>query len=355
VREAKWTEVVNGGATFTGKVTVPDNPVVAAQIKVNTAPYGAALYATPGDGSISFGGPIVNRDWDGENNTLSITAVDWKSWFYRVVVGPKWNSLDPLTKTYSNVEQLTIARDIVNRISGNGTPFLEIAGYTSGVNRDYIVTGVDWKSLGTHLDELGSLNNGGFEWEVEPYYYSDGLPRPRVQFYIPQRGGVVSGLKFFKTPDGGNILQINEMTDDATSVASRVWAVGEGPNAESMPWGGDEDPALASRTQLRTDQVTQYSGALTPAQLASYARTERIYRSQVLSALSFTVRMDQPDMFGYGKGDRCAVRVLDRFLDVNVRNCRILSREIYPDSSTIKLSVNLNDLALPEVDSGGAV
>lgn len=358
VREAKWTEIVNGGTTFSGKITVADNPISAAQTRNITTPYAAAIYAVNDDtGAISFGGPIVNRDWDGETNSLSITALDWKSWFYRIILGPRTTTMDAWTQTYTGVDQLTIAADMIARASDptQGVPVMEAASYLSGINRNYIVSGIDFKSLGTHLDELGGLANGGFEWEVEPYYASDGLPRPRVQFYIPQRGGKVAGLLFRKTPDGGNILRVDDVTDDASAVASRVWAVGEGPNAESTPWGNDSDPSLAQGAQLRTDQVTKYSGALTVAQLGSYARTERLYRSEYLSAVSFTVRMDNPAQTSYGKGDRCHVVIQDRFLDVDVQNARILAREMSPDNNTIKLTVNLNDIVLPEVDAGGSV
>lgn len=357
VREAKWTEVVNGATTFTGKVTVTDNPIAAASIQTCTVPYAAALYATPDQGTISFGGPIINRDWDGDSNTLTITAIDWKSWFYRIVLGPSMG-LDPLTTTYTGVDQLIIAGDMVGRATppnDYGVPAFQAATYSTGVMRNYIVTGLEFKSLGQHLDELGSLANGGFEWEVEPQYQADGLPLPVVQFYIPQRGGTVPGLVFSKTPQGGNILKIDDMQDDASGAAGRVWAVGEGPNAESTPWAGDTDPTMAQGYYLRTDQVSKYSGALTRSQLASYARTERLYRAVFLSGLAFTVRMDNPDILSYTKGDRCRVVVRDRFLNISANNVRILSREMDPDNNTVKLTVNLNDLTLPEVDGGGSV
>lgn len=359
IRDAKWTEVVNGGTTFTGKVTVPDNSVVIENIRSMTTPYAAAIYATPGDGHISFGGPVVNREWDSDSNSLAVTAIDWKSWFYRIVVGPSVYGNSALSQTFTNVEQLTIAKAIIDKayLEGinYGTPIIETANYTTGFNRDYIQAGVDFKTLGAHLDTLGGYANGGFEWEVEPYYASDSYPRLRVQFYLPQRGGVVPGLVFLKTPDGGNILRIEDMEEDASGVARRVWAVGEGPNAESTPWGSDSDPDLGLRNVLRTDQVTTYSGALTTPQLASYARAERLYRSNVLGGMSFLVRLDNPDWMTYGKGDRCRIVVRDRFLNIDQKNVRILSREIDPDNNTAKITVNLNDVVLPEVDSGGSV
>lgn len=358
VREAKWTEVVNGGTTLTGKVTVPDNPIVASAISLNTEPLGSAIYATLGDGSISFGGPIINREWDDTTNTLTITAVDWKAWLYRVIVGPKIGVYDPWIQTFTNTEQLTIARSIVQRVDGtfnNGAPVFDVANYVSGVNRSYILTGTEFKTAGQHLDHLGGLSNSGFEWEVEPVFANDGLPKPRVQFYRPQRGGVVGGLVFRKTPEGGNILKIDELVDDASAVTSRVWAIGEGPDAASTPWGVDEDPVLSKQFRLRTDIVSQYNLGLTVQSLTSYARTERTYRAAYLSGLTFSIRMDSPSITSYTKGDRCRIVVRDRFLNIDVKNCRILAREMDPDNNLVKLTVNLNDLMLPEIDEDGAV
>jgi hypothetical protein len=102
--------------------------------------------------------------------------------------------------------------------------------------------------------------------------------------------------------------------------------------------------------------VSKYSGAvLDVPELASYARTERLYRSNYISGITFTTRMDAPDVFGYSKGDRCRVLVEDRFLSVDARNARILTREMNPDSNTVKLTVNLNDITLPEIDTGGSI
>ena len=361
VREPSWTEVVNGGTTFTGKVTVPDNPLVVSQIDTCTKPYESSIYAIPaGTGAISFGGPVINRVWDDETNTITVTAIDWKSWCYRVIVGPKADGTNPFITTYTNMDQLAIARTIIYRVfspgQAEGVPVVQVGDYVSGVNRTYQVSGTQFKTLGAWLDDLGGLANGGFEWEVEPVFSPEGIPVMRFQFYIPQRGGVIPGLLFSKTFKGGNILKIDSYEEDASAVARRVWAVGEGASTDSTPYAADTDPTLVlRRSALRTDTVTQYSGTLTRSQLASYARAERAYRSVVLGGLTFTVRLDSPDWTTYGKGDRCRIKVQDRFLNLDVRKCRILSRQINPDSNTAQLTVNLNDLKLPEVDSGGAV
>jgi hypothetical protein len=359
VREAQWSELVNGGGTLSGKVTVPDSPAAIANIRACTAPHAAAIYALPGNGSISFGGPIVSRAWDDETNTIQFTAIDWKTWTYQVLVGPALDGTSALAVSYVNQDTLLIARALISRVRlqgvGQGIPQLEAGTNSSGVNIDYLATGIDFKSLGQHLDALGDLANGGFEWDVDAYIANDGAPTPRVQFYRPQRGGVIPGLTFSKTVQGGNILAMDNFEEDATGVYRRVWTVGEGPNAESTPWASDTDPFLPVSNALRTDVVTKYSGAPTRAQLASYARNERLYRGVVLRALTFRVRLATPDWSTYGKGDRCRVIIKDRLLDIDVSNCRIMSREISADSNTAKITVNLSDLTLPEVDEGGSL
>lgn len=359
VREAAWTEVVNGGSTFTGKVTVPGNSIKIAEIKRITDPYRAALYVTPGSGRISWGGPIVDRKWDSDTNTLTITGTEWRNWLYDVVIGPKADGTGTNTFVYSNTDQLQLARNVLNRLmadglSDQGLPPMDYGSEVSGINRNFEIGGMLFKTPGAYLDALANMDRG-FEWDIEPYYASDGNPFLRLQTYFPQRGGTVPSLRFVKTPSGGNILDVDEMDFDASEVARRVWAVGEGPNAESTPWAVDNDPELASGTALRTDQVSTYSGALSRANLASYARAERLFRDSTLSALAFRVRMVDPDMFGYAKGDRCRVTLKDRFIDLDVSNCRILSREMHPDEQYIKITVNLSDLVLPEVDTGGSV
>lgn len=359
IREASWSETVNGGSTLTGKVTVPSNPLLISEIKRCTAPHRAALYVTPGFGRIQWGGVFVGRNWDDKTNTLSITVQEWRSWLFTVTLGPKPDGTGTNSTTYSGVDQLTIARAVIDRLMNGGSvaqgiPPIDYGTELSGITRNYQLNGMQLLSVGQHLDTLANLDRG-FEWDLEPYFGNDSLPMLRLQTYFPQRGGTLPWLRFDKTGNAGNILNMQDIDEDASAVARRVWAVGEGPNAESTPWAMDQDPELSAGTVLRTDQTTTYSGNLSRLNLASYARAERLYRGDTLSALKFPVRLDSPDMLSYQKGDRCRVVVKDRWIDIDVSNCRILSRDIRPDQNQADITVNLNDLALPEVDTGGSV
>lgn len=362
VREPAWAETVNGGTTFTGKVTVPDNSISIAQIKALTEPDRNALYVEAPDAyAIPWGGPIVARSFDEETNTLSITGMDWRSWLYQVIMGPAPSGTSTNTFSFTNVDQFALARTILARLTMDGTlsqgvPSIQ-PGNTlllSGVLRNYQISGLDFRSYGAYLDDLANMDRG-FEWDVLPYYHTDGLPILRLQLYFPQQGATIPGLRFSKGPSGGNILTSGDSSEDGTAVARRIWAVGEGPNAESTPWAVDNDPVLLLGGTLRKDIATTYQGALTRANLASYARAERIARTDALAALTFKTRMDNPSIFSYAKGDRCQITIKNRWQDVNVSNCRIISRGMNPDENTVELTVNLNDVALPEVDTGGSV
>lgn len=357
IREPTWVEGVNGGSTFTGKVTVPGNPLKIAEIKRLTDEWRNALYVTSGS-RIPWSGPLIARKWDSDSNTLSITGIDWRTWLYRCIVGPKADGTGTNTFSYSNVDQFQLARNVIDRMFDNyvgaGFPYISYGGEMSGILRNFRISGMDFKSAGQYLDDLANMDRG-FEWDIEPSFFTDGLPLLYLQLYSPQRGAPVAGLRFVKTPGGGNILNVDELDYDANEVARRVWAVGEGPNAESTPWAVDNDPELAQGTVLKTDQVTTYSGALTRANLASYARAERAYRDTTLRALSFETRLTDPDIFLYGKGDRARITLQDRWVDLDVFNCRVISREMKPDNGTVKITVNLADTVMPEVDTGGAV
>jgi hypothetical protein len=361
VREASWSETVSGGSTFTGKVTVPDNPITIASIKRMTDPGRAALYVTvPNAARLPWSGPIVANTWNDETNELGITAIDWRSWLYTVILGPKPDGTGTNTFTFTNWDQLGLAREMIRRLQSadfnpQGIPLISDGAYfQAGITRNFQISGMDFKSPAQYIDDIANLDRG-FEWDLTSVYHTDGLPIQTLQLYFPQQGGPVEGLRFVKTPNGGNILTLEDVTNDASQAARRVWAVGEGPNAESTPWGSDSDPELAAGTALRSDVASTYRGGLTRADLASYARAERLYRADTLAAVTFNVRMDAPDMFSYGKGDRCRVTIRDRFVDLDAFNCRILSREFSPETNNIKVTVNLNDRVLPEVDTGGSV
>jgi hypothetical protein len=357
IREASWSEAVNAGSTFTGKITLPSDPLQASRIIAGTTPDQAALYVSSGPGSYTWGGPIKSRTWDSKTNTFTITAMEWRSWLYQLIYGPDPAGTTTSVRNYVGVDQVTIARNILlYSLAGGisaGAPVMSLGTIgNTGVLRNYTLQGSQLRSAGSYLDEIGGFDNG-FEWDIEIEIAADGLPRPKFAAYYPQRGGVVPGL-LFKL--GSTMTSYDEVTESTLATYTRVWAVGDGPNAESTPYAMDQDPGISSGQGfvLRSDKVSSYTN-VTRTQLASLARSERTASGVSVTALGFNARLDSPNINSYQVGDRCRVILKDRYLNLDVSKVRIIQRDIDPDNNNVKITVNLSDLVAPEVDPGGSV
>lgn len=351
IRDASWTETLNGGSVFSGKVTVPNDAYQIARIEEGTRPDSAAIYVQSAPGVLPWGGVVKKRTWNSDTNELEISVQEWRTWFYSVMLGPKSDGTGINSRTWSNTDQLTIARNIVAALVVDaGIPPISYGAELSGITRTWGIAGTDFKSLGQLLDDLAAQDSG-FEWDLECSYGNDNLPQLRFVTYYPQRGGVVPGLLF---KEGSNIISRDALEMSSEGRATRVWAYGEGPNAESLPWAMDQDPALADGYTLRTDAAFQFTGA-TRSVMASYARSQRYYLGQPLGQYSFTVRTGSPDYNSYQVGDRGRIVLRDRFLELDASNARILSKEVSPDDDTVKITVNFNDTVGIEIDPGGVV
>lgn len=357
LREPVWTEAVNAGSTLTAKITVSDDPSRISRIKEGTAPDNAAIYVSPGQGRISWGGVVKKRVWNSDNNEYAITAVEWRSWLYQLILGPKPDLTGTNVYSWTATDQLEIARDIITYAIGDqevdGIPPITMGTELSGILRNFVILGTSFGTVGGYLDQL-SGQDSGFEWDLECQIGDDGLPELRFVTYFPERGGELTSLLF---KQGSTILSVSELEESTESRATRVWAIGEGPNAESLPYAQDTDPDVETGFLLRTDKMTSYQGVYSRTTLASYARAERAFLGSDLNLITFTVLLSNPPYLDYQKGDRCRVIIRDRVTDIDVSGVRILERQISPDagSGLARITVNLNDFVALEVDEDGAV
>lgn len=357
-RDSLWTESVNGGSTWSGKLTIPeDNPVYVENLS-STVALGMSLFIRDPKGGIPWCGYISKREWDPNTNELSLTATEWRSYLYRLIGSPTDDYSSTYTTQFTATDQAVIARTILGTYRsaglGKGYPnFLEGTNLT-GVNRDLLYRGTSFRTLGTWIDSMANRDRG-FEWDIEAGRDNNGLGTLTFQIYFPQRGSVVENLTF-KYGAGQNMLSYDKVVESNEEVATRVWAIGGGPDAESVPYGQDSDPdMMAGASILRFEKATTYQDVVLQSTLESYARSERMFYSVPLTLFSFTVQLTQPDITTYGKGDRCRIIVKDRWLDLDVSNVRIIERTIEPDKGLARITVDLSDLALPETDTNGTV
>jgi len=356
LKEPKWIEAVNGSGTFEAKVVIPEDKdqrdLIRSAVRQNNS-----IIVTADNGVQPWSGFIVKRKWDPATNELTITAAEWRTWLYRFIVAPFDN--DPVGNDWEweGTEQLEIAAWLieyqVGEFYGSGVPFIAVEPYTpSGIERDLFVSGAKFRTLGSWMDSLANRDRG-FEWDIAAQDEGAG---PQLVFrpYYPQRGSVVQGLSF-SYGTTGNILTYEPPEESSEEYVTRQWALGDGPNSEMQPYAKDEDPALDNDAAMRFDKVTSWQGVSDDLVLASHARAERRFYSKALDMLQFTVSMNSPHAYSYAVGDRCALEVHDRWLDLSYEKVRIIQRDIFPDQQVMKLTVDLSDDELPEVDDEGSV
>lgn len=362
-KNVAWVESVNGATTWTGKVVIPAGDTVrSAQLDGLTA-LDNTLYVYTPDRQVPWAGYISSRSWDPDTNELSVEATEWRSWLYRIIAGPKSN-YTVQNYGWDQVDQLRIAREVAQDFlyaeqvigggqeGGHGLPWIVFGTEMSGVLRDLNARGTLFRSIGTWIDSMANRDNG-FEWDLVGAYTSGGLPVLNFTTYYPQRGNSVEGL-IFKYGTGGNILKYEPVKESNAEIARRVWTIGTGPDSDDLPFAQDTQPELiddAAYEAVRFDSYTNYQDVTEQATLESYARAEREFFSVPLTLFTFTVSMQKPYVYGYGKGDRCNVFVEDRWLSIDAENVRIVERTISPDTNLAKITVDLSDLELPDIDT----
>lgn len=355
--DVNWTEVVNGNGTFKAKCPMPTSLTSRELIRQALEPDSAAIYVRAPNGSYPWGGLVVEQEWKKKEGFIEFTAVEWRSWPYYGFLGPKIDLTADLLYSWTNTDQLSIARDIITFVTASGTadgrPTIALGSEVSGKNRDLTVRGLDFKYAGELLETL-SQRAGGFEWTIGIYPdNTDGLPRLKLELGFPERGATLTGMLLRQDETGGNMALRNAIKRSSVDRRTRVWTTG---NTETLPFAQDSDVGLASGVLLR-EKVTSHSTVLERTTLAAHARAERAFLSPAVNFLEVTVEEGAFPIWDYKAGDRARTILKDGYYDLDLPSPRILSRSVNPRSGagTVDLTIDLVDIVPPEVDTGGSV
>lgn len=360
--DPSWVTTVNGNGSFTATFAVPNDPDAVRQMKVALTPDEAAIYVKNEEGRYPWGGIIMAQKWDPDNRQVTITAVEWRSWFYSLFLGPMVDMTGNINYSWTNTDQLTIARNIATLMvqggAADGRPPVTIGVETSGKNRDLNISGLDFKLAAEAIDSMAN-RSGGFDWTIESRPDPvDGLPRLYFAPYFPQQGALVSGLVFKKTSSGAsNVLQYGPVEIGSADLRMRQWATGAG-QAPDLLFAVDTDPLLATNHRLMREDRTTYSSVTDRTTLSSHARAEREFYKTTRALLPVTHQMDRPMEKSYSVGDRCALRLEDDWLTdggYDLPAVRIVQKKVIPAREQVEIVLDLDDSELPEVDTGGAV
>jgi hypothetical protein len=346
---------VGGNGTFEGWITVPNDDDQIETIRAATDPLISSVYVkSTVNSNLVWGGPIIARNWDGSN--LKITAMEWRTWMFYAVVPPNANS--DVYYSFDDVDQLSIGRSLALAARGvgaaNGSHPFSTPVLSSGKLRDLHFYGSELKKAGDLIDSMAN-RDGGFEWTMNPTISAiDGLPLVEFRPYFPQQGNVIEGLVFKATSQGGNCVP-SEIEENATSRYSRFWATGTGQAPDQL-FVYDEDPQLSSGYILRLDGTASYSTVSERTTLSSNARRARRFYAPGINNISITHNFRDIDPESYAIGDRARVIVKDRWTNIDQAQVRIVDKEINTSGAgSVKVTLDLTDDTLPEVDTGGAV
>jgi hypothetical protein len=355
-----WVTTVNGNGSFSATFALPDNEDAVRVMRVALEPDQAAIYVKNRQGRYPWGGPIIEQTWDPDNQTVTVTAIEWRSWLGSVFLAPLVDMTADVLYSWTNKDQLQIAREIVAFVTAGGAadgrPPITIGTELSGKNRDLNVTGLEFKTATEMIDSMAN-RSGGFEWTIEirpdP---SDGLPRLYFVPYFPQQGALISGLTFRKTRSGANnVVKYGPISKSSVDLRERQWATGAGQPPD-LAFAVDTDPGLATNNRLMREARTSYSTVVDRTTLASHARQEREFFASARELLNVTHTLDKPDVDSYASGDRASLRLEDAWLidgGYELPAVRIIQKSVKPNDGLVDIVLDLDDSRLPETDTAG--
>lgn len=159
---------------------------------------------------------------NGANTTVEYSGSSLESWLYRRII-----DVDELV--YANVDQITIARDLIDNAQVGWIPYENAAnlGITvtpgvSGVLRDRTYRKAEAASVGQRLDELANADNG-FEYIIRTYVGDDGYRVRELVWGYPGLNNETQDFDFFYP---GNISSY-ELFYDATDAGTAFWTRGD--------------------------------------------------------------------------------------------------------------------------------
>lgn len=356
----KWSRLVADNGAMTATAAVPDpndqatgGPARIERLRASVAPLAAAWYVKNADtGQYVWGGPVISSSWDPNGQALSIQAIEWRSWFYKVPLIPDAVTGRDIPYAWGSTDQVNIARQIAALVLAQpASPHHLMPAYVaSGKLRDFSVYGSELKSAGDLIDSIAQ-REGGFEWSVEIVVDEFGEPRPSFTTWYPRRGGSAVALSLRSDTESkkSNLMSYGPVEDNGEEKYSRFWATGAG-QAPDVVLASDSDPALASGALLRIEGSAAYTSVTKRETVAEYARANRLFYAQ--GAQTMTVKIPivaptLPDIETWNVGDRAALRIRDRWVDINLPAVRVLSREIDPTEGSATLLLDLSDGELP--------
>jgi hypothetical protein len=339
-----YNQQLNTAGSFQGHLLLSGVNATGLNISAATIPSKTAVYVDR-NGVLVWGGVIWSREYKSSNQTLSITAREFISYFERRRISN--------TTVFNSVDQLQIAQTLIS--NAQGVPYGNIgilynqdssSTSTSGVLISRTYYNYEIKPVFVAVQDLSKQTNG-FDFGVSVYYDGSGNPSRSFNTYYPRRGTIYSSSNpsapVFEFP-AGNIAEYT-YPEDGIAAANTIYALGAGSNEGKLIAISQNASYLTTGWALLEDQAN-YSDITDSAVLANLA----IGQINAVSYPPTTLKVIAPPYvsptFGtYQLGDDIRIRITDnRFpntLDAVYRltNIDVIAGEDGPERVTLTLVI----------------
>jgi hypothetical protein len=239
-----FTQQLNSAGTFSANILITDATENAMDIPDGTIPAKTAIYVERSDvangvpRSLVWGGVIWGREYNSATQSLTLNAREFESYLERVAVDPF--QMVALTQTnpnslpsqdapiqFNSVDQFQLVRLLVAAAQvGNSNIGIQVMGGNSGVTTTAIYSWKDSKPTYQALTDLSQANNG-FDFNVDVYYDTNGVPQKIMNLGYPQ-----IGYRYNSADPNAPVLQLpGNVTEysyfeDGSLVANTVFVFG---------------------------------------------------------------------------------------------------------------------------------
>jgi hypothetical protein len=299
-----FTQQLNTIGTFSGHLLLSGVNAYDMNVNNSTIPGRTAIYVDR-DGTLIWGGIIWGRDYTSGNQTLTINAREFGSYFERRRI--------TATIKYTNTDQLDIVRGLINtaQLATNGSIGLAVGTETSGqlVSRTYY--GYELKTVFSAIQDLSRADNG-FDFNVYVYYDSNGNPAKLLRLGYPRFGTpyTAGALNVPVLELTSNMVEY-EYPEDGTIAANTVYALGAGSNEGKLIATAVDATKLSTGWPLLEEQAN-YSDITDATLLANLAAGQVAVVSYPPTTMKITLPPYLDPVLGtYDVGDDIRIRILD--------------------------------------------
>ena len=336
-----FTQQLNTAGTLQGHLLLSGVNSAGLNVAAATIPGRCAIYVDR-NGVLVWGGIIWSRDYNSSNQTLSIHAREFESYFERRRITS--------TFTYTNQDQLAIASSLVNNAQSVafGNIGVAVTTGTSGVTLSRTYYSYELKTYFSAIQDLSRATNG-FDFNIVVAYDGDGNPTKTFVMGYPRLGTTYSStsttVPTFEL--SGNLVEYL-YPEDGSIAANTVYALGAGSNEGKLIATGTDSTKTAAGWPL-LEEVANYSDVADSTYLSGLAAGQVASVSYPPSTIKIVVPAYINPVFGtYSIGDQARLRVKDpRFpagLDTNYRIVALTLEpgEAGPERVTLTLTTTSN-------------